>query len=230
MIEMAERGMKVPPPPPPPPPPPAATNGTTSAVPGQQPYAFGYNYSRGYGLSRARVSTVPNKSTLGDSRLRKSNNSISGERRSSNELETNETTPDITTDNLEQKCFPTTAKAAESITAIKASNIWTCKACNITLESEKALKGHRKSHVKCSDCPFEGSPKIVKAHYQAKHGKFSGSGFKTVTVAVPGCRVQKFKICVGNRPEDIQKWIEERKKRFPRSQASTTTSTITTRM
>ena len=57
---------------------------------------------------------------------------------------------------------------------------------------------------------------MVKAHYQAKHGKFSGSGFKTVTVGVPGCRVQKFKICVGNRPQDIQKWIEERKKKFPR--------------
>jgi hypothetical protein len=63
------------------------------------------------------------------------------------------------------------------------------------------------------------------------HGKFSGSGFKTVTVAVPGCRVQRFKICVGNRPEDVQRWIAERKKRFPRTTTAhrnTTTTTTTT--
>lgn len=100
------------------------------------------------------------------------------------------------------------------------TSCWTCDACEITLDSERALKSHRKSHVKCSDCSFEGAPKVVKAHYQAIHGKFSGSGFKTVTVAVPGCRVQRFRICVGNRPEDIQKWIAERKKRFPRQSRS----------
>jgi Zinc finger C-x8-C-x5-C-x3-H type (and similar) len=57
----------------------------------------------------------------------------------------------------------------------------------------------------------------VKAHHQAAHGKFSGSGFKTITVAVPGCPVQRFRICVGNRPEDIAAWISDRKRRFPRS-------------
>jgi hypothetical protein len=72
--------------------------------------------------------------------------------------------------------------------------------------------------VKCTECSFEGVPKAVKAHYQARHGKFSGSGFKTITVAIPGCRVQRFRICVGNSPEDIQKWIAGRKKRFPRQQ------------
>lgn len=36
-----------------------------------------------------------------------------------------------------------------------------------------------------------------------------------MTVAVPGCRVQKFKICVGNHPDDVKKWIEERKRKFP---------------
>jgi len=61
---------------------------------------------------------------------------------------------------------------------------------------------------------------VVKAHFQAVHGKFSGSGFKTITVAVPGCPLQKFKICVGNRPGDIQAWIAERKKRFPRQSTS----------
>jgi len=31
---------------------------------------------------------------------------------------------------------------------------------------------------------------------------------------------QKFKICVGDHPDDIKKWIEERKKRFPRRNAT----------
>jgi hypothetical protein len=97
---------------------------------------------------------------------------------------------------------------------------WYCDACELSLDSEKALKSHKKSHVKCTVCSFEGAPKIVKGHFQAAHGKFSGSGFKTVTVAIPGCKVQRFKICVGNRPEDVKQWIADRKKKFPRSQQS----------
>lgn len=46
--------------------------------------------------------------------------------------------------------------------------------------------------------------------------KYSGQGLKTITISVPGLRPQKFKICVGNHPEDIKKWIHERRKRFPR--------------
>lgn len=93
---------------------------------------------------------------------------------------------------------------------------WYCDACDLQLDSAQAFKSHRRSHVKCSECSFEAAPKIVKGHYQGSHGKFSGAGFKTVTVAIPGCRAQRFRICVGNRPEDIQRWIAERKKRFPR--------------
>jgi hypothetical protein len=88
----------------------------------------------------------------------------------------------------------------------------------VTLDSELAFNNHTQSHVKCSECSFEGIPKVVKGHFQSVHGKFSVSGFKSVTIAIPGCRVQRFKICVGNHPEDIQKWIAERKRKFPRQQ------------
>lgn len=47
--------------------------------------------------------------------------------------------------------------------------------------------------------------------------KYSGQGLKTITISGPGIRPQKFNICVGNHPDDIKKWIEERRKRFPRS-------------
>ena len=96
---------------------------------------------------------------------------------------------------------------------------WRCDVCDLTLESEVAKRNHLRSHVKCTECSFEGAPKVVKGHFQSVHGKFSRSGFKSVTIAIPGCRVQKFRICVGNRPEDVAKWIAERRRRFPRQRS-----------
>ena len=106
--------------------------------------------------------------------------------------------------------------ALNNSSGLVSSSQWRCEPCNLSFESDSALKAHVRGHVVCTACEFSGSPKIVKAHYQAVHGKFSGSGFKTITVAVPGCPVQRFRICIGNRPEDIQKWKEERRRRFPR--------------
>jgi len=94
--------------------------------------------------------------------------------------------------------------------------LFKCEPCRLELDSATALEAHKASHIKCSACSFEAAPKVVKAHHQGVHGKFSGTGFKTVTIAVPGCPVQRFRICVGNRPSDVQRWIEERRKRFPR--------------
>jgi len=56
------------------------------------------------------------------------------------------------------------------------------------------------------------NPKMAK--------KYSGRGLKIITIAGPGLPTQRFKICVGNHPDDIKKWIEERKKRFPRRDGS----------
>jgi hypothetical protein len=96
-----------------------------------------------------------------------------------------------------------------------------CDACQISLESEAALRAHTEAHIKCQQCSFTGSQKVVNGHFAKVHGKFAGGGFKTVTIAVPGCRVQRFRICVGNNPEDVQKWIQDRKRRFPRRQPKT---------
>jgi hypothetical protein len=101
-----------------------------------------------------------------------------------------------------------------------------CDPCELEFDSKTALASHEKSHVKCSICAFVGAPKVVKGHYQATHGKFSVNGFKTVTIQIPGCPVQRFRICVGNHPQDVQRWIQERKKKFPR--LSTNTGTTTT--
>ena len=56
------------------------------------------------------------------------------------------------------------------------------------------------------------NPKMAK--------KYSGKGLKTITISGPGLPTQRFKVCVGNHPDDIKKWIEERKKRFPRRDGS----------
>ncbi|GAX26039.1 hypothetical protein FisN_4Hu461 [Fistulifera solaris] len=101
-------------------------------------------------------------------------------------------------------------------TSMPVTSQWKCIPCDLVLESKPALERHTASHVTCTECSFQAAPKVVKAHHQARHGKFAGSGFKNVTVAIPGCQVQRFRICVGNRPEDITEWIAERKRRFPR--------------
>ena len=93
-----------------------------------------------------------------------------------------------------------------------------CPNCpNASFPTQKALDGHISSHITCrhDGCNYTASKGLVNAHYASEHGKFSGRGLKTVTLAVPGCRVQRFKICVGDHPDDIQAWIAERKKRFP---------------
>ena len=91
-----------------------------------------------------------------------------------------------------------------------------CQPCQLDLDSAQALQAHQSTHSKCQECDFVACPKVLKGHFEARHGKFSGSGFKKVTIAIPGCPVQHFKICVGNRPEDVLAWIAARKKNRPR--------------
>lgn len=116
--------------------------------------------------------------------------------------------------------IPTPTKQQHAPVPVPPKQQWTCDTCSVTVDSEKAYQAHCASHIPCPapGCDFQGAPKVVKGHHQSVHGKFSKGGFKTVTIAVPGCKVQRFKICVGNRPEDVQQWIAERKKRFPRKQ------------
>lgn len=96
------------------------------------------------------------------------------------------------------------------------ASLFRCEPCDLALDSQMALQAHTNSHIVCSQCSFSAAPKIVKAHFESAHGRFAGSGFKTVTVAVPGCPVQHFRICVGNNAEDVKQWKAERRRRFPR--------------
>jgi hypothetical protein len=94
--------------------------------------------------------------------------------------------------------------------------LYHCEPCSVSFPTKAALDAHSKSHIKCKKCSFVGSKKVVSAHYKSKHGEYAGRGLKSITLQYPGSRqVQRFKICVGNHPDDIKAWIEERKKRFP---------------
>ena len=96
--------------------------------------------------------------------------------------------------------------------------VFSCSVCpNVAFPTHKALDSHIAAHVTCwkEGCDFSASKSVVGGHYASVHGKFAGRGLKTVVVAVPGCKVKKFRICVGDHPDDIKAWIAERKKKFP---------------
>jgi hypothetical protein len=72
------------------------------------------------------------------------------------------------------------------------------------------------------------TPKLMVDHVREKHlglpptpgkadGKlpsgYEGTGFKEVDVVVQGRSFGKFRIPLGNDPEDTKKWLEDRKKR-----------------
>ena len=97
-------------------------------------------------------------------------------------------------------------------------NTYTCQNCNNqNFPNTKAYQKHLLTHQKCSfpNCTYTASPKYLSIHYSTNHGKYSGRGLKPVTIDLPGSKAQTFHICVGNHPEDIKLWIEERKKNFP---------------
>jgi len=101
-----------------------------------------------------------------------------------------------------------------------AATTYTCSNCNNQqFPNYKALQTHQSTHKTCTypNCNYTASPKYLSLHYSTNHnGKYSGRGLKAVSIQLPGTRHQKtFRICVGNHPDDIKLWIEERKKNFP---------------
>ena len=59
-------------------------------------------------------------------------------------------------------------------------------------------------------CTFRASRRVVIAHFHAAHGKFAGSGFKSI--AVEG---QRFRVLLGTDPREVEQWRAERRKRWP---------------
>lgn len=90
-----------------------------------------------------------------------------------------------------------------------------CEACEKEFTSQSAYKAHNDTHETCHypGCTFVASKKVVSAHYHSVHGLYSGSGFKNIEV-----EGQSFRVLLGTTPEEVAKWREERKSKFPTSQ------------
>ncbi|CAH2066782.1 unnamed protein product, partial [Iphiclides podalirius] len=75
-----------------------------------------------------------------------------------------------------------------------------CETCDKGFQTLQILDHHKSQHQKCNidGCQFVAHPKVITKHIQMQH---STGLYK--------------KIANLNNPEDIQKWREERKRRYP---------------
>ncbi|KAG5675782.1 hypothetical protein PVAND_005656 [Polypedilum vanderplanki] len=86
-------------------------------------------------------------------------------------------------------------------TQIKREFISFCKYCKEGFKNDFELNQHRRNHVKCpyDECRFNANESTVASHVQKVHIKQSGL-----------VKIQDL-----TTPEQIEKWREERRKRYP---------------
>ncbi|KNC96378.1 uncharacterized protein SPPG_08277 [Spizellomyces punctatus DAOM BR117] len=75
-----------------------------------------------------------------------------------------------------------------------------CDTCEKSFDARSQYITHNQTHVKCSECDFEASKKTVRLHEEEVHAMIDGVKKTFVSLEAP---------------EDIEKWIAERKKRYP---------------
>ncbi|XP_053617573.1 FMR1-interacting protein NUFIP1 [Plodia interpunctella] len=75
-----------------------------------------------------------------------------------------------------------------------------CETCDRGFKTSQQLETHKQQHQKCNidGCQFVAHPKVITKHIQMQH---SSGLYK---------RISKL-----DNPEEIKKWIEERKKKYP---------------
>ncbi|CAF4759267.1 unnamed protein product [Pieris macdunnoughi] len=80
------------------------------------------------------------------------------------------------------------------------SNEYWCETCDRGFAGQVLLDNHKKQHQKCNidGCQFIAHPKVITKHIQMQH---STGLYK--------------KIAKLNNPEEIEKWREERRKKYP---------------
>lgn len=85
-----------------------------------------------------------------------------------------------------------------------------CTPCDKCFRSQKSYDAHVSTHDKCVECSFEGTKKVVAAHFQSTHGEFSGNGYKQIEV-----EGLQFKVLMGTDPDEVAEWRTQRRKKFP---------------
>lgn len=93
--------------------------------------------------------------------------------------------------------------AAVAPVAAVAPNPLHCAPCDKTFVNAAQLATHAATHVQCSVCAFKAAKKVVSLHEEEIHGR--------IDVEVP----PQYRVGKLDTPEEIAKWIEERKKNYP---------------
>ncbi|OQS07511.1 hypothetical protein THRCLA_00482 [Thraustotheca clavata] len=105
-----------------------------------------------------------------------------------------------------------TSKAANTTENVQPAMQFHCEPCDKHFPYKSQYDAHLNTHESCwePNCDFSACKRVVTSHHQTVHGQFAGSGLKEIDV-----EGQKFTVLVGNSPEDIAKWREERRKKWP---------------
>jgi hypothetical protein len=70
------------------------------------------------------------------------------------------------------------------------------------------LAAHVLQHIKCPQCDFNAAKRIVREHQSKEHGT-------SVKDADPSVAAQATALFKLDTPEDIERWREERRRRYP---------------
>jgi len=103
--------------------------------------------------------------------------------------------------------------AAPAVPApVAEAGLWYCEPCDKEFTQLGPYEAHKATHETCwhPGCAFSATRKVVQAHFHGSHGQFSGSGYKMIDV-----EGQKFRVLMGQSPEEIEQWRAERRKKFP---------------
>jgi hypothetical protein len=103
------------------------------------------------------------------------------------------------------------SKLKQTVSVEEAGQYY-CEPCDKEFTLLSAFDTHKATHELCRHpgCQFSATRKVVMAHFHGSHGQFSGTGYKMIEV-----EGQKFRVLMGQSPEEISQWRAERRKKFP---------------
>ncbi|EAT48238.1 AAEL000699-PA [Aedes aegypti] len=81
-------------------------------------------------------------------------------------------------------------------------NLW-CEGCDVNCRTEAELERHKKEHQACQveGCKYVGHPRVMKRHWRLAHDEQKLQ--------------EKAQMETKQTPEDIEKWRQERRMRYP---------------
>lgn len=94
-----------------------------------------------------------------------------------------------------------------------------CVPCEKNFPNESQYKAHLEQHVTCPQCSFAAAKKVVTKHIQTDHAVYvkndAGIAASSTDKQYDADHETVQSLRIMESPEEIAKWIEERKKRWP---------------